>query len=105
MDTEAVLESAVKESFNNKGIAIFKHSTRCATSSVAKSRLSSKWNFKSDLPIYHLDLIRYRELSNLISNRFNVRHESPQLLLIKDGKCIYHASHLGISVKEINEYV
>ena len=105
MNSETVLEDAVKGSFKNKGVAIFKHSTRCSISRVAQSRLSSKWDFKDDLPIYHLDLIRYRSLSNLIADKFNVQHESPQLLLIKDGKCIYHASHLAISVKEIHQHI
>ena len=57
MNSETVLEDAVKGSFKNKGVAIFKHSTRCSISRVAQSRLSSKWDFKDDLPIYHLDLI------------------------------------------------
>lgn len=99
-DLEQIIESSFKL---DKGIAIFKHSTRCSISSMAKSRLSSKWSFTNDLPIYYLDLIQFRDVSNAIAQKFNIEHQSPQLLLIKDGVCIYNASHLSISVSEIEE--
>lgn len=105
MGTLAALDSAVQVSFNNKGIVIFKHSTRCSISSVVKSRLFSKWNFKNELPIYLLDLIQHRSLSTLIAEKFSVQHESPQLLLIKDGKCVYHCSHLSISVNNLANFL
>lgn len=81
---------------------IFKHSSRCSISSLAQNRLESKWAFedKAILP-YFLDLIAYRQLSNAIAEGFGVRHESPQLLLIQDGRCTYEASHLDISVREL----
>ena len=92
-----------EESFqDNLGVAIFKHSTRCSISTVAKTRLSSFWDFNDELPIYYLDLITFRDISNFIAENFDVKHESPQLLIIKDGKCIYNASHLSISVKELH---
>ena len=104
LDDESALNRAIDLSYNNiNGIVIFKHSTRCSISSVAKTRLSLKWDFGDELPIYYLDLIQFRFLSNLIAQKFNVRHESPQLLLIKDGECIYHTSHLSISVKSLKE--
>jgi len=103
IESESDFIKLVEESFlDNIGVAIFKHSTRCSISSVAKSRLSSSWNFDDELPIYCLDLITYRKLSNLIAEELNVRHESPQLLVLKNGKCIYNASHLSISVKDLH---
>lgn len=96
--TRAVEVSSMEK---NKAVLIFKHSTRCAISSTAKFRLESFWKNDDNFPTYFLDLIKYRELSNQIANDFNVRHESPQVLVIKDGKCIYHSSHLSISVKNI----
>lgn len=84
-----------------KAVLIFKHSTRCSISSTAKFRLESFWENDEKFPTYYLDLIKFRELSNKIANDFNVRHESPQVLVIKNGKCIFNASHLSISVKEI----
>jgi len=104
IESESDLEKAIEVSFqDNLGVAIFKHSTRCSISTVAKSRLSSFWNFKEELPIYCLDLISFRNLSDLIAEKFNVQHESPQILIIKDGKCIYHSSHMSISVKSLHE--
>jgi bacillithiol system protein YtxJ len=105
MDSESVLISAVEDSYSNKGIVIFKHSTRCSISMMAKTRLSIKWNFKEDLPIYHLNLIQQRTISNLIADKFNVQHESPQLLLIKNGECVYHTSHMGISVSDLRSFL
>ena len=83
---------------------IFKHSTRCSISFMAKHRLEAKWDFPaSQLEPYYLDLINYRPISNEISDRFQVYHESPQILLIINGECIHDASHLDISVEEIRE--
>lgn len=81
--------------------AIFKHSTRCSISMMVKKRFELDWNkLPSDLPLYFLDLIKYRDLSNLVSKDFNVYHESPQLLLIKDGECVLDLSHGEVSVEE-----
>jgi len=102
--SEEDLDKITQESFqNNLGVAIFKHSTRCSISSVANSRLASFWDFKDELPIYYLDLITYRNISNLIAEKFNVFHESPQIIILKDGKSIYDASHLSISVKSLHQ--
>lgn len=56
---------------------------------------------QKEIPFYLLDLIQHRSLSNAIAQQFNVVHESPQLLLIKDGECILDASHTGISADEV----
>ncbi len=81
---------------------IFKHSTRCSISSMAKNRLE-----KVDAPLgidfYYLDLIQYRNISQKIAQDFIVSHESPQVLLIKNGECIYDESHSGINMEEIAE--
>lgn len=79
---------------------IFKHSTRCSVSSMAKRGLDMELRQTPNtaFDIYYLDLIRYRAISNQIATRYGIQHESPQLLVIKDGKCIYHASHDGVSL-------
>lgn len=107
LDSLDQLKEIFSESYSSdlKGIAIFKHSTRCPVSFAAKSRLESTWTFKEDLPIYFLDLIEYREVSNQIETETSVVHQSPQLIVIKDGKCIYHASHISISVKELEKVI
>jgi bacillithiol system protein YtxJ len=80
---------------------IFKHSTRCSISMMAKRRFEMDWEaLPQNLPLYFLDLIKYRELSNQVAQDFQVHHESPQLLLIKDGECVLDQSHGGISVDE-----
>lgn len=105
LTTSSELENLIKDSFSDEvyAVAIFKHSTRCAISTMAKSRLAFSWDFEENLPIYYLDLIQYRNLSNQIANEFLVEHQSPQLLLIKNGKCVHHASHGAISVKNIKQ--
>jgi bacillithiol system protein YtxJ len=79
---------------------IFKHSTRCSISAVALQRLQ-KVAQPTDIDFYYLDLITYRSLSNGIAEVFKVMHESPQVLLIRDGECVYEESHMGISMNEI----
>lgn len=79
---------------------IFKHSIRCSISSVAKGRLD-----RSDSPatvdFYYLDLINNREVSNKIAEVFMIDHESPQVLVIKNGECVYDESHMGINMQDI----
>ena len=83
---------------------IFKHSTRCAISMMAKKRFELDWeSLPENINLYFLDLLRFREISNDIATEFDVFHQSPQLLLIKDGECIYEASHGEISVDEALE--
>jgi bacillithiol system protein YtxJ len=80
---------------------IFKHSTRCSISMMAKRKFELDWdNLPKDVSLYFLDLIKHRELSNKIATDFKVHHESPQLLLIRDGECILDQSHGDISVEE-----
>jgi len=80
---------------------IFKHSTRCSISMMAKRRFELDWeDLPRDMPLYFLDLIQYRDISSQIVQLFHVHHESPQLLLIKDGECILDQSHGAISVEE-----
>jgi bacillithiol system protein YtxJ len=88
----------------NKGVLIFKHSRRCSISQMALGRFSRDWDYQEDtFPIYFLDLISFRDVSNEIAEKYEVMHESPQILLIKDGKCIYSASHMDIKPKTLNQ--
>jgi bacillithiol system protein YtxJ len=85
---------------------IFKHSTRCSISMMAKRRFELDWEqLPESLPLYFLDLIKHRDISNKVAEDFQVHHESPQLLLIKNGECILDQSHGGISVEETLEMV
>ncbi|MEI8059116.1 MAG: bacillithiol system redox-active protein YtxJ [Ferruginibacter sp.] len=92
----------LKESSNLKPQLIFKHSSRCVVSSIAKGRLERTIQ-PDDIDFYYLDLVHYRALSNKVAEVFKVNHESPQVLLIKNGTCIYDESHSGIQMNEIIE--
>ena len=81
---------------------IFKHSTRCSISAVALQRLQ-KAEQPSDIDFYFLDLIAHRDISNKVAQVFGINHESPQVLLIKDGQCVFDESHLGIHMDDILE--
>lgn len=81
---------------------IFKHSTRCPVSSMAKTRLE-RGTTPDNIDFYYLDLIKYRPISQLVAEKFDVSHESPQILLIKNGSCIYDESHSGINMDDIIE--
>lgn len=81
---------------------IFKHSTRCSTSSVALSRFERAAD-NDQIDFYFLDLLAYRDVSNKIAEELSVYHESPQVLLIKNRECIYSESHLSINMEELME--
>jgi len=91
----AELDEAIAVSFETP-IVIFKHSTRCGISRMVLKRFESEFNRDTKVTAYFLDLLTYREISNAISEKFNVQHQSPQLLLIKDGKSVYDVSHDAI---------
>jgi len=94
----------IEERSKERPVVIFKHSTSCGISAGAKHRLESDWpDIEGDLEFYYLDLLAYRPISNEIANRYGVRHESPQIIVIKDGKAIYNTSHHRISVGDLNK--
>ena len=95
---------AIKEKSTEKPQVIFKHSTRCSISSMAKRRLERTWNIEDEkADIHYLDLIAYRSISNLVEDDFGVTHESPQILIIKDKQAVFHTSHSDISTDVIEE--
>lgn len=85
---------------------IFKHSTRCSISMMAKRNFEFNWEvIPVDTKLYFLDLISFREISNSVAEVFNAAHQSPQILLIKDGDCVLEASHSDISAEEVAEVI
>lgn len=85
---------------------IFKHSTRCSVSMMAKKRFELDWEvIPEDTNLYFLDLISHRAISAQIAETFHVHHESPQILLIKNGDCVLDASHSDISADEVAELI
>jgi bacillithiol system protein YtxJ len=96
----------IDEESKSKKVLLYKHSTRCSISSMALDRLERNW--KDDdgkIKPYYLDLLNHRDISNEISSRYNVVHESPQVLVISNGKCIYHKSQSEINYREIIQTV
>ena len=90
-----------------KPVLIFKHSTRCSISSMALDRLNRKWKAENSDKIspYFLDLLSFREISNQIASDFKIEHQSPQVLLISKGTCVYDAAQNAIDLGLILEEV
>lgn len=85
-----------------KTAVIFKHSTRCSVSMMAKRNFERGWNHpEEEITPFYLDLLSFRDLSNQIAEAFQVEHQSPQMLVIKDGKCLFHTSHSGIDADKV----
>ena len=84
-----------------KPVAIFKHSTRCSISRMALKQFENEFNSSDKVTLYFLDLISHRDISNEIASRFGVAHQSPQLILIKDGKAVYNVSHNEIDAEAL----
>lgn len=99
------LEDLIAQSHESEhGVLIFKHSTRCAISMMAFQRFKRGWDIPMEqFPVYYLDILQNRGISNLVSEQFGVQHESPQVLVIKDGICVYNTSHNGISPAVIEQ--
>ena len=94
----------IVELSNSRPQVIFKHSTTCPISSMAKMRVEDKWDkIDKNIDFHYLDLLSFRNISNQIAETFEVHHESPQFLVIRNGHCVYDASHLGITVDELKE--
>ena len=105
LETEAQLTEFFELSMS-KPIAIFKHSTRCSISSMVKSRLERGWDIKdNDIEMYYLDLLGHRNISNKIASIYNVEHQSPQLIVLNQGKVLYHASHGEIDAGNLKESI
>lgn len=90
---------------NESPVAIFKHSTRCSVSRMALKQFENEFDSSDKVTPYFLDLIAYRDVSNEIAYRFGVQHQSPQLILIKEGKAIYNASHSDIDANVLKTIV
>jgi bacillithiol system protein YtxJ len=52
-----------------------------------------------------LDLIAYRPISGIIAEKFDIEHQSPQILVIDNGKCTYSATHWDISMEDLKPYL
>jgi bacillithiol system protein YtxJ len=92
----------IREASFVKPQLIFKHSTTCSISKMAFSRFE-RAEAPDSIDFYYLDLLSFRQISSAVAEAFQVHHESPQILLIKNGACIYDESHYGIMMDEVLE--
>jgi bacillithiol system protein YtxJ len=100
LDNESHLNEIETLSFQHP-VAIFKHSTRCAVSAFVKKQVEREWySHPHSFPLYVLDLLALRSVSNAIEKKFNIQHQSPQLIVIQSGKVVYAESHQRIDVAQ-----
>jgi bacillithiol system protein YtxJ len=100
------LNQIIEESAHSN-IIIFKHSTRCSISRATLDRLERNWK-DAEVPNakpYFLDLLSYRSISNAVADQFQVEHQSPQVLIIRNGKSVYDNSHYGIDFNTLKEKI
>lgn len=94
------LNEIINES-TEQPVIIFKHSTRCSISRFSLKQFESEFDLEGKVIPYFLDLLNHRDISNEIAIRFGIEHQSPQLILIQDGKATHDASHDAISVADV----
>lgn len=84
---------------------IFKHSTRCIVSRTALKQFEMEYVVNENMKLYFLDLLSHRDISNAIAERLGVEHQSPQILVIKNGGVVYHTSHSSIDATVLERYL
>ena len=98
--------NTIKEISKNQSILIFKHSTRCGISRMIIKQFESLFNEENkQLKVYYLDLLNFREVSSKLSEVFQVIHQSPQLLVVKNGISVYDESHYEITKVNLSKYI
>ena len=88
---------SISEASLSKTQLIFKHSTRCGISRMVMNQFVDAYDVEANADLYYLDLLSYRDVSNEVGYKFQVTHQSPQLLVIKNGIAVAHASHGAIN--------
>ena len=97
---------AIQEQSKSKPVVIFKHSTRCGISSMTFRQFESNYQVPQDtIALYYLDLLAYRDISNEVAIRFQVLHQSPQMLIIKNGTTVHAASHYQVQAATISQFI
>lgn len=96
----------IMEESKTKPVAIFKHSTRCGISRGVLKMFEKNYNLSNNqVKLYFLDLIQNRDISNEIAARFKVHHESPQMIVIKNGAVVHHDSHHSIEASHLEKFI
>lgn len=103
--TEQEQLKAVINQSEAQPVLIFKHSTRCSISRFALKQFENEFDLQDKIITYYLDLLNHRDISNEIAFQFNVQHQSPQILLLKNRVVVYHTSHENIDATELKKYL
>lgn len=104
LNTIAQLDTIADKS-KTKTQLIFKHSTRCGISRMVMNQFVAAYDVDANVDLYYLDLLSYRDVSNEVGYKFQVMHQSPQLLVLRNGVVVAHASHGGINEMDLTQLV
>jgi len=106
LNSKEILEEA-RNASHQEPVVLLKYSSRCSLSSLTLDRLERSWieDEMAVIKTYFLDLIANRDISDLVAQIFEVRHESPQILLIYKGECIFHSSHFAVSYETLKDKI
>lgn len=95
----------IDEISKTKPVVLFKHSTRCSISRMALKQFDAEFNYPEEkIDWYLLDLLNHRDLSNEIASRYNVVHQSPQIVVIRNGKAVFNESHDSIAAEDLKQF-
>lgn len=103
--TEQSQLEQLKTQSDEQPVLIFKHSTRCSISRFALKQFENEFDLQDKIAPYFLDLLNHRDISNEIALQFNVQHQSPQLLILKNRVVVYQTSHENIDATELKKYL
>ena len=96
----------IKEASSSRPQVIFKHSTSCGISRMVLNMFKSSYGLENgQMDLYFLDLLANRDVSNAVASEFGVMHQSPQMLIIKNGVVVIHDSHGAISDIKLEQFV
>lgn len=95
----------IEEKSKAKTQLIFKHSTRCGISRMVLNQFVDMYDLNANADLYYLDLLNFRDVSNEVGYKFQVMHQSPQLLVIRNGVVVAHASHGAINDLDLGNYI
>lgn len=99
------LDRAISAS-ENVTVVLFKHSTRCSISRMALKMFEGGWNESlSTVDAHFLDLLEHKDISAAITEKLDVEHQSPQMLVLRGGKVVHHASHSSIDADSIKNFI
>lgn len=104
LESMAQLET-IAENSKSKTQVIYKHSSTCGISRMVLNMFTETYDTDLDIDLYFLTIQNHRDVSNAIADKFVVRHESPQLLIIKNGEVVFHTSHGAIADINLKDFL